>query len=137
MSSIRRSTRVTRKTVHDFVTISAYPDGKPITDFERKIAILNQQAYLSTLFSQIDDIVVYALFASKRQQTSYRACIPDVAFQDAQLPISKEEGIRIRRIYGEHTEGNTGIAGIPAACRAFIEELPSVFKEGTMPIVQQ
>ena|ERR1700760_42079 len=137
MSSLRRSTRTKRTVKNDIPLVSAYPDMAPATDFERKIAFLNGQSFPSSLFSEVDDILVYALFASKKRQRSYRACIPDTAFNASKLSISNEQGITIRHIYGRHTQGPNGIAGVSIACQALVTELPSIFKEDGIPIVQQ
>ena len=111
--------------------IPSYPDGAPVTEFENRIAILNQQAFPSALFAYMDDILVYALFASKRRQSSYRMWKPDTAFQEGQLPISKEDGLKIRHIYGAYA------GAIANAAQALVTELPNVFNEENMPILQQ
>ena len=137
MSCPRRSTRVTRQINTDISLVTAYPDTEPATDFERKIAILNRQSYPSALFAEVDDIIVYALFASKRRQISYRACVPDTAFSINNRTISEEQGIMIRHIYRDHTQGDSGITGIPMACQALISELPTIFTQDMLPTVQQ
>ena len=137
MSAVRRSARATRKINYTLGTALAYPEGKPTTDFERRIAALNLQAFPSSTFAEVDDILVYALFASKRRQRSYRACEPDTAFYDAAARISKEDGITIRRIYGIHTDGGRGVAGINDACQALILELPTLFRQETLSLLQQ
>jgi hypothetical protein len=136
MSATRRSTRPTVKVNYDLGTVPAYPDRDPVTDLERTIAHLNSQAFYSSSFTQVDDVLVYALFASKRRQRSYRSCVPDSAFPDAPTPISDDEGIKIRHIYGLHT-AKRGLDGIPDASRDLILQLPTIFHKHSLPILQQ
>ena len=137
MSAPRRSARATRQINYNLGTVRAYPDGEPTTDFERRIAALNHQAFHSSTFTKVDDILVYALFASKRRQRSYRACVPSTTFYDAAAQISKEDGIKIRHIYGTHTSGARGLHSINDACRALILELPNIFNPDSLPTLRQ
>lgn len=137
MLAPRRSARTTRQINYNPEIIRTYPDGEPTTYFERKIAALNHQSFHSSTFTKVDDVLVYALFASKRRQRSYRACVPDTAFYDATTLISEEDGIKIRHIYGTHTSDARGLDGINEACQILIQEFPNIFDQNSLPVLQQ
>ncbi|KAJ6453456.1 hypothetical protein C8R47DRAFT_997662, partial [Mycena vitilis] len=56
---------------------STYPDGKPDTPFEKMIQLLNNQSFNSSRLAHVDDLVVYAMFATKARPESYRALKPE------------------------------------------------------------
>ena len=54
----------------------SYPDGPPANDFELMVAHLNNQSFPSSSYSQVDDIMVYSLFASKKNPLYLRRLQP-------------------------------------------------------------
>ena len=65
--------------------------------------------------------------------------IPDRAFLEEEPPITKEQGIEIRRIYkdcvGEQGKGLE--KSIRAACDSMVMALPQVFTRDKLPILLQ
>jgi hypothetical protein len=98
MEGLRRSTRKTKKVGYVDTLTPSYPEGPPRNDFERRIDLLNKQAFISSAFSTVDDALVYSLFSSKRRTIGYRTMIPDRAFGEGDPPITREQGIMIRHI---------------------------------------
>jgi hypothetical protein len=139
MKGLRRSSRKTEK-VHYGDTISpSYPEKPPQNLFEQRIATLNHQAFPSSSFSLVDDVLVYSLFSSKRRTNGYRTMIPERAFKDMNPPISKEQGMAILRIYkdcvGEQGKGLE--ENIRAACGSMEMVFPEIFTRDKLPILRQ
>jgi hypothetical protein len=140
MATLRRSTRSTRQINYNEEFAPSYPDGQPQNEFERRIALLNQQSFPWKTFGDIDDILVYGLFASKRRTKGYRAIQPNRAFgEEDEAPITKDEGIQIRHICGTHVpkQGSGRTEDIRNASQALVLGLPNVFSEKHLPVVQQ
>jgi len=53
-----------------------YPDSVASTDLERMVSQLDQETFLMEPYGQIDDMVVYSLFASKHHLEGYHALKP-------------------------------------------------------------
>lgn len=138
MDGLRRSSRKTEK-VHYGDTSPSYPENPPQNLFEQRIATLNHQSFPSPYFSVVDDVLVYSLFSSKRRTNGYRTMIPECAFKDTTPPITKEQGIAIRRIYkdcvGEQGTGQE--ENIRAACGTMQMVLPEIFTRDNLPILRQ
>jgi hypothetical protein len=140
MATLRRSTRSTRQVNYSEEFAPSYPDGQPQNEFERHIALLNQQSFPCETFAEVDDILVYGLFASKRRNRGYRAIKPDRALGEAdEAPITEYEGIQIRHIYGTHVpqQGSGQMEEIHNASQALVLGLPNVFSERHQPVIQQ
>lgn len=139
MESVRRSTRKTKRVDYVDTFISSYPETQPQNDFERRIHLLNNQSFLSSSLSTVDDALVYSLFSSKRRTTGYRTMIPERAFGEEAPPITKEQGIMIRHIYKDWVkEQGKGIEeSIQACCQSMLVALPHVFTTDKLPILQQ
>jgi len=139
MEPIRRSSRKSKKVDYGEELTPSYPDKEPKNDFELLIALLNKQAFDSSSFSTVDDALVYSLFSSKRRTTGYRTMIPDHAFREEELPITKEQGIMIRHIYKDCVgeQGNGVEESLEAACNSMVMALPNVFTRDKLPILRQ
>lgn len=139
MNGLRRSGRKTTKVDYRDILSPSYPETPPRNAFEQRIALLNNQSFVSSSFSFVDDALVYALFSSKRRRNGYRAMIPDRAFLEEEPPITKEQGIEIRRIYKDCVgEQGTGLEeSIQAACDSMVMALPHVFTRDKRPILLQ
>ena len=141
MDGLRRSSRKrkTKKVDYGDTFTSSYPDNLPQTMFERHIAQLNNQSFFFSSFAAVDDAIVYSLFSSKRRTNRYRTMIPACAFREEELPITKEQGLTIRRIYtdcvGEQGKGQ--VESIRAACNSILIILFDVFTGDKLPILCQ
>jgi hypothetical protein len=140
MEGLRRSSRRTKKVDYGDTLTPSYPENQPQNEFERCIALLNQQSFSSSSFSAVDDALVYSLFSSKRRTTGYRTMIPDRAFKDEEADIvTKEEGILIRNLYkdcvGEQGKGLK--ESLAAACQSIAKAMPEVFTSDRLPILRQ
>jgi len=139
MEGLRRSSRKTEKVYYGETLAPSYPENPPQNLFEQRIASLNHQSFPSSSFSRVDDALVYSLFSSKRRTSGYRAMIPERAFRDEKPPITKEQGIAIRRIYKDCVEeqGKGLEENIIAASQSMVTVLPEVFTRGNLPILRQ
>ena len=65
--------------------------------------------------------------------------IPDRAFREEELFITKEQGIVIRHIYKDCVgEQGSGLEeSIEAACNSLVKALPNVFTMDKLPILLQ
>lgn len=103
---LRRSTRPKRsKAPTD--EYSSYPDGPPSTQLEEWVSELDKQSFPSADFARIDDIVVAALFASKRNPTFYRALLPARAFSEEGLAVPNDVALDICNIYTPAAKSST------------------------------
>jgi len=139
MKDLRRSSRKTNKVDYRDTLTPSYPEKPPQNVFEQCIALLNNQSFDSSSFSIVDDALVYSLFSSKRRTNGYRTMVPDRAFGEEEPPITKEQGIMIRRIYKDCVgeQGNGLEESIRAACNSMVTALPYVFTRDKLPILQQ
>jgi hypothetical protein len=139
MKGLRRSSRKTKKVNYADTLTPSYPENHPQNDFERRIALLNQQSFFSSSFSAVDDALVYSLFSSKRRTTGYRTMIPERAFKEEEALITKEQGILIRHLYkdcvGEQGKGLDET--LETACESIATALPDVFNRDNQPILRQ
>lgn len=117
----------------------SYPENSPQNVFEQRIAQLNIQSFVSSSFAIVDDALVYALFASKRRTTGYRTMIPCRAFGEEEPPITKEQGIMIRRLYKDCVgdQGKGVEDTILKACDSMVKALPEIFTIDKLPILRQ
>jgi hypothetical protein len=84
---LRRSTRNQGRTV-DYASIdsvSFFPDGPPTNEVERTFHDLNLQAFPCTSYARVDDILVHALFSTKRRPYGPRALRLEAAGDGAGL----------------------------------------------------
>jgi hypothetical protein len=92
----RRSSRLKNERPSRYLDEPCYPDSPPTSQFEHAVAELNSQSFHSLHYAAIDDLLVYALFGSKRREKHYRALFPTRA-SDQIRQINANEGIAIRR----------------------------------------
>ncbi|KAJ7096476.1 hypothetical protein C8R43DRAFT_263365 [Mycena crocata] len=106
---------------------SSYPDGKPDTPFEKMIQLLNNQSFPASRLALVDDMVVYAMFATKSRPESYRAIKPDAI---SGATISVEEAGIINRTVGKHVDADKpDFPSCQAAAKEIMAELPYIFEE--------
>jgi hypothetical protein len=139
MQGLRRSSRKTKKVDYGDALIPSYPENQPKNEFERRIALLNKQSFISSSFSAVDDALVYSLFSSKRRTSGYRTMIPDRAFREEGAVITKEQGILIRHLYKDCVgEQGKGVEeSLEAACDSIAKALPEIFTRDKLPILRQ
>jgi tRNA U54 and U55 pseudouridine synthase Pus10 len=102
----RRSTRKIGKNVdYSGDNISLFPDGPPMNELESTLSQLNSQAFPGTAYARVDDILVQALFRTKRDSKNYRALVPATAGNDTD--ISNEEAIDMANILRDEISQDT------------------------------
>jgi hypothetical protein len=136
MENLRRSARSATKPRYDNEFSPAYPDDEPANEFENRVATLNQESFPWEMFSTVDDILVYALFSSKRRVSGYRAINADRAFGEEGAPITRKEGIKIRKILGDHSE-ERGVEDTRHVAQSLVKAFPKVFSPDQLPVIQQ
>ncbi|KAJ7137683.1 hypothetical protein C8R44DRAFT_765939 [Mycena epipterygia] len=112
---------------------SSYPDGKPDSPFEKMVQLLNKQAFPSARLGHVDDLVVYAMFATKARPESYRAIKPE-AISGASM--TRDEAGLLNRTVREHVDNaNPTFAGCQEAAKELIIKLPNLFEENHYKIL--
>lgn len=91
----RRSSRITSQPQRNYDDSLPYPEGPPTTSIEKAIHMLNLQAFSWTTYATVDDIIVYAFFASKRKKHHYRALNLACSSGSHQHGLSVSDGIAI------------------------------------------
>jgi hypothetical protein len=89
--ALRRSARNFGRTFDYTDSTSLYPDGPPIDELEILIKHLNMQAFPSSSYARVDDILVYSLFATKRRPGHCRALTPLMAGNGPEM--TQEEAV--------------------------------------------
>jgi len=64
---------------------------KPTTPFERSVAKLNTEAFMSQEYATIDDALIYCLF-TKKGRDSYYNTLHAICIGDSAIPSSEEGG---------------------------------------------
>jgi hypothetical protein len=139
MENLRRSARSTKKQNYYNEFSPSYPDNEPANEFESRVSTLNQESFPWKTFSNVDDILVYGLFASKRRVSGYRSIIPDRASGKEEPPITRKEGIQIRKICGDRLEEQDvrQVEDVRRTAEALVKGLPTVFSPDQLPVIQQ
>ena len=123
----RRSSRLCRRLV-PIEEFCGYPDDIPSTPLEKCIAALDQQSFPATDFARVDDIVVNAMFASKRHAKSYRALRPARAFFELEHTLKLDEALGLCKII--ETASKTTTDALVAATNStaqIIQSYPQLF----------
>ncbi|KAJ7783164.1 hypothetical protein B0H16DRAFT_1447328 [Mycena metata] len=106
---------------------SSYPDGKPDTPFEKMIQLLNHQSFPSARLARIDDLVVYAMFATKARPESYRAFKPDTI---SGATMTADQGGAFNGCVKMHVDPlNPTFATCQEAAKEVMAKLPELFGE--------
>lgn len=140
MSNLRRSTRAsTSKVSYGDEFSPSYPDGEPANEFERRVALLDQESFPWEELSEVDDVIVYSLFSSKRRTKGYRAVKTLRAFLEEETAVTAEEGVGIRRLIGKYlpSEGERDVGAFRKVAVALVKEFDQIFKAGQVRIVEQ
>ena len=129
-TTLRRSARISA--AHNFTVTAnqeySYPDGPPISDIEKWVSKLDLQSFPSQDYARIDDILVYALFGSKRSFKNYRALLPRRVFLEGSSPVSNEIGIDICNIYLAHGRNDADSPTISSAVSQLLaQKYTSIF----------
>jgi hypothetical protein len=133
MDRLRRSARTTTVPSYKDEFTPCYPDDEPGNDFERLIASLDQQSFPWELLSTVDDILVFALFSTKRRQANHRAVKTARAFGGENTPVTPEQGIEIRKIYESVQE----LDQVPGVAQAMATTFPQIFPQEQVAVIQQ
>lgn len=127
--SVRRSGR--RRNPVAFEPDSCYPDAPPCTEFERIVAKLDLEAFPSSNFARIDDVLTYALFATKRSPRNYRALVPTRAFLDGNPPLTKAEALDINNFYVSIRDCPATLTVAAQLTKYLKDKYPSIIMDGT------
>jgi hypothetical protein len=149
---LRRSSRLQEtKTLSTPVPpVTSYPDGEPVTEFENLVARLNSQSFPSLEYGRIDDIVVYALFASKKNFSYYRRLEPASALDDpsptpanpgisSRPGLTNEQAITFCRLYNDNlpVHKRSSEESIASVARLICSSLPDIFGMNDLPLLTQ
>ncbi|KAJ6597265.1 hypothetical protein DFH09DRAFT_904386 [Mycena vulgaris] len=113
---------------------SSYPDGKPDNPFEKMIQLLNNQAFSSKRLAHIDDLVVYAMFATKARPESYRAIKPETI---SGATMTVEEAGLFNRTVRDHVDTDPTFAKCQEAAKEVILKLPNLFEQSSYKVLVQ
>lgn len=125
--SVRRSGR--QRNPVAFEPDSCYPDAPPSTEFERIVARLDLEAFPSSNFARIDDILTYALFATKRSPRNYRALVPTRAFLEDHPPLTKTEALDINNFYASLRDCPETLTVAAQVTKYLKDRYPSIIME--------
>jgi hypothetical protein len=96
---------------------------------------LNCEAFLSTAYAAVDDIIVYANFASKNKEHYYRAF--DLDFVSNLQTITAQEGLEVQR----ELRSVPKLAPMKEDCahvsRVLCEKFPNLIPSNTINIATQ
>ena len=127
-TTLRRSSRIAALPNSSVTEEYSYPDGPPVSELEKWVSKLDLQSFPSQDYARIDDILVYALFGSKRSYKNYRALMPSRVFLEDSPSVSNEIGLEICNIYLSHGRHNTNSPSISSAVsQLLIHKYPSIF----------
>jgi hypothetical protein len=134
----RRSARNENRIVEysNFGSISLFPEGPPMDGIERILQDLNLQAFPSLSYARVDDILVHALFATKRRPFGYRALHPETAGGSTGLTDNDAMGIS-NIIVSEIQHGHPTKEECKAAAMAIWFKFDKFFLEEDLPIIEQ
>ena len=140
MAHLRRSARASmskRNYNNDFSP--SYPDKDPITDFERRVAALDQQSFPWKQLTAVDDVLVYSLFSSKRRTRGCRAIKTQRVFGEEHPAVTAGDGISIRRVIEQYLpEGKPkNVEDFGNAARVLVNTFPQIFSQNQLEIIEQ
>lgn len=114
-----------------------YPDGPPVLSVENDIHALNLESFPSDDLARVDNVLVYALFASKGRWHSWKAINLDGV---GQLACTYEEGVQIARLVNDKsrvTRAEPTRLQCAALAQLLVLEFPNVFCEQERCITEQ
>jgi hypothetical protein len=129
LTPLRRSSRSSAKrrnlVLDDY---HSYPDGPPVTQFEKWVCKLDKQSFPLADFARIDDIVVAALFATKKNPNFYRALLPSRAFLEEGMAVPIDVALDICHIYTRFAKGSTDSPEVASQVTAlWVAKYPKIF----------
>jgi hypothetical protein len=133
----RRSSRLAEKPRVEYKDYLQYPDGPPHTTFENAIALLNKEAFLASPYAEIDDIIVWSLFSSKRRPAGPGALKLSAVSSQNKPAITHEQALEIQshcRMIPSTDPTREDCAG---TARTLSENFPRLFPAGQVPIIAQ
>jgi hypothetical protein len=127
--SLRRSARKAKVVSYaEMAKESTYPDGPPQTATEKLLHSLNLQAFPILSYGEVDDTLVYSLFATKRRPNSYRQLNPS-SISSVRL-LTASEGIAIARIcHSQISEENPTREACYRVAMQLVRTYPHLFME--------
>jgi hypothetical protein len=148
--SLRRSARNAGKPSIAYADSepSLFPDGPPTNTIERIFHTLNLEAFPSSSYAHVDDILVHALFATKCCPHGYRALHPKPAGDSRSLQVTDKDTINIAKIINSeikwHNYPSSALAEIKleedcgAVAMNILKNFPQLFNEDSdLSIIKQ
>jgi hypothetical protein len=134
----RRSARNAGKTMDysDFNSASLFPEGPPTNGIERAFHALSLEAFPSSQYARVDDILVHALFSTKRRPHGYRALHPTTAGNDTGLTNDNADAIS-QIIMSDIDREHPTKEECKVAAMNILIQFHEFFIEGDLPIIQQ
>jgi hypothetical protein len=135
MTSIRKSGRLAQAPLRNYHDYLPYPEGEPISQFEKAIAELNKMAFPSSPYAAVDDVLVFSLFASKRKGSHLRSLQPVPS--SSVRSITPEEGIAIRNECNAIPRENPTIDDCGRVARRVCMQFPHIIPQSSLPVFSQ
>jgi len=124
-----------------------YPEMPPSTEFEKRVAMLNEETFDSSQYGRVDDIVVYSLFASKNHPNGRLAFKPHTSFMEvsedtllvSEPRFTREMALDICRIYrGRVPERSLAdVEIIDRVCEEIQTKYGEILTENDLPVLKQ
>jgi hypothetical protein len=109
----RQSARIKGKKRVDYAAMdsgsgstSLFPEGPPKDEIERIFWALNLEAFPSSPYAHVDNILVHVLFATKHRPQSYRALHPETAGDNTLAGLTNEDALAISKIITSNLNTN-------------------------------
>lgn len=139
--SLRRSTRNAKKPSIAYADSepSSFPEGPPSNAIENIFHALNKEAFPSSSYARVDDILVHALFATKCRPHGYRALHPEPAGDSIiGLQITDQDTINIAKIINSGIKLEELQENCDAVAINILKNFPHLFHEDSdLPIIKQ
>src|SRR5271154_5325331 len=113
----------------------SYPDSPPVSYFEEVMAQLNMDAFPWSAYAAVDNIIVYSLFASKRNLSSYRSFVPARASDGP--TITPEEGLAIQHECEAIPKDYPTLPDCHSVAERICKKFPQLLSESCVPIAAQ
>lgn len=122
--------------------VPMYPDGRACNDIERLISRLDLQSFPAAPYARVDDIIVYALFASKRHPNGYRSLRPATAMGNvgcAARIVTDGQAMGICHIWNKRIsrERDFDTHAVDTMVKEIVEIAAELFVPGDLPILKQ
>jgi hypothetical protein len=134
----RRSTRISHKQgFSEYYGGIYHINGKPETELERLVHALNKQSFPTQRYGEVDDIIVYSMFASKKAPP-HRALHLVSALTQNPINLDKQLATSLAvTIFQETSEEDPNPSQCSSAAEKIISSFSDLFTELDKDILAQ